>query len=173
MHIVRMHGMPRRYAILPGSPTQQPGIISMNKFMTYSAFALGLSVDLCVNFFYSLVAGPPATDNRARQLAPVDDPSPPSTSTLSHPDRPSRSLRVQRARKTRTTPRPNPGPHRDRSTRSWEVRPSIPISVVGRSASNRWFRRPSTDIHHYRDRRISERAIVLPAPALGRRRRGK
>jgi cytochrome c oxidase subunit 1 len=65
MHIVGMHGMPRRYADYTGfAYLNNPGIIGMNKFMTYSAFALGLSqIIFAWNFFYSLVAGPKAPDN--------------------------------------------------------------------------------------------------------------
>lgn len=65
MHIVGMHGMPRRYADYTGfTYLNNPGIIGMNKFMTYSAFALGLTqIIFAWNFFYSLVAGPKASDN--------------------------------------------------------------------------------------------------------------
>src|SRR5262245_23112077 len=62
MHIVGMHGHPRRIA----DPTIYPylqgaGIIGMNQFMTISAFLLGLTQLLLVyNFFYSLFLGPKA-----------------------------------------------------------------------------------------------------------------
>jgi cytochrome c oxidase subunit 1 len=65
MHIVGWHGHMRRipdptvYEFLRGS-----GIVWMNQFMTYCAFALGLSqLILVVNFFYSMVAGPRASAN--------------------------------------------------------------------------------------------------------------
>jgi cytochrome c oxidase subunit 1 len=65
MHIVGMHGFPRRipdgsvYAYLAG-----PGIVGMNRFMTLSAFGLGLTQILfAFNFFYSLVFGPRASAN--------------------------------------------------------------------------------------------------------------
>jgi cytochrome c oxidase subunit 1 len=65
MHIIGMHGHPRRIA----DPTvyqflQGAGIMGMNQFMTYCAFALGLTQILfAVNFVYSLVAGPKAPAN--------------------------------------------------------------------------------------------------------------
>src|SRR6202012_4149868 len=65
MHIVGMHGHPRRiadpsvYEFLRG-----PAIMGMNKIMTYSAFGLGLAqIPFAINFFYSLVAGPRAIAN--------------------------------------------------------------------------------------------------------------
>jgi cytochrome c oxidase subunit 1 len=65
MHIVGMHGHPRRiadpslYAFL-----QTPGIMGMNQFMTYSAFGLGLTQLLFVyNFISSLIVGPRAEAN--------------------------------------------------------------------------------------------------------------
>ncbi len=65
MHIIGMHGHPRRiadpyvYNFLDVS-----GIHFMNEFMTWCAFGLGLTQILfAVNFFYSLVAGPKATEN--------------------------------------------------------------------------------------------------------------
>jgi cytochrome c oxidase subunit 1 len=65
MHIVGMHGMPRRYADFTHlSYLNNPSIIGMNRFMTYSAFGLGLAqLIFAYNFFYSLVAGPRAVDN--------------------------------------------------------------------------------------------------------------
>jgi cytochrome c oxidase subunit 1 len=65
MHIVGMHGMPRRYADYTLFPyLNNPSVIGMNRFMTYSALGLGLTQLIFVyNFFYSLVAGPRATDN--------------------------------------------------------------------------------------------------------------
>jgi cytochrome c oxidase subunit I len=65
MHIVGMHGMPRRYADYTGFEyLNNPGIIGMNQFMTYSAFLLGLTqLILAFNFFYSLVYGPKAGAN--------------------------------------------------------------------------------------------------------------
>ena len=65
MHIIGMHGHPRRIA----DPTLYPylsgaGIVGMNQFMTISAFGLGLTQLLfAANFFYSLVFGPKAADN--------------------------------------------------------------------------------------------------------------
>src|SRR5512135_1377283 len=65
MHIIGMHGHPRRIA----DPTVYPylqgaGITGMNQFMTYSAFALGLTqLIFAYNFFHSLVAGPKASAN--------------------------------------------------------------------------------------------------------------
>jgi len=65
MHIIGMHGHPRRIA----DPTIYPylrgaGVVGMNQFMTYNAFLLGLSQLIFVwNFFYSLVAGPRAGEN--------------------------------------------------------------------------------------------------------------
>jgi cytochrome c oxidase subunit 1 len=65
MHIIGMHGHPRRIA----DPTIYPylqgaGVIGMNRFMTYSAFLLGLSqIIFATNFIYSLFAGPPAGNN--------------------------------------------------------------------------------------------------------------
>jgi cytochrome c oxidase subunit 1 len=65
MHIIGMHGHPRRiadpsvYQFLQGA-----GITGMNQFMTYSAFALGLTqIIFAFNFLYSLVAGPKAPAN--------------------------------------------------------------------------------------------------------------
>jgi cytochrome c oxidase subunit I len=65
MHIIGMHGHPRRiadptaYAYLQGA-----GVTGMNQFMTYSAFGLGLTQLIFVfNFFSSLVAGPKAAAN--------------------------------------------------------------------------------------------------------------
>ncbi len=65
MHIVGMHGMPRRYASYLDIPfLNNPGVIRMNVFMTYSAFGLGLTqLIFAFNFFYSLVAGPRAPAN--------------------------------------------------------------------------------------------------------------
>ena len=64
MHIIGMHGHPRRiadptvYAYLQGA-----GIVGMNRFMTYCAFGLGLSqIIFAYNFFYSLFAGPRSGD---------------------------------------------------------------------------------------------------------------
>ncbi len=60
MHIIGLHGHPRRIA----DPTvyqflTTPGVVGMNRFMTLSAFGLGLTQILfAFNFLYSLVAGP-------------------------------------------------------------------------------------------------------------------
>jgi cytochrome c oxidase subunit 1 len=65
MHIVGLHGHPRRIA----DPTvylflQGAGITGMNQFMTINAFLLGLTQFIfAYNFCYSLVAGPKASDN--------------------------------------------------------------------------------------------------------------
>jgi cytochrome c oxidase subunit 1 len=65
MHIIGMHGHPRRIA----DPTIYPylqaaGVIGMNQFMTYSAFALGLAQLLfAYNFITSLFMGQRAGDN--------------------------------------------------------------------------------------------------------------
>jgi cytochrome c oxidase subunit I len=65
MHIIGMHGFPRRipdgtiYELLNG-----PGIVGMNRFMTISAFGLGLAqIIFALNFLYSLVLGPKAPAN--------------------------------------------------------------------------------------------------------------
>jgi cytochrome c oxidase subunit 1 len=65
MHIVGMHGHPRRiadptaYEFLRGA-----GIMGMNQFMTINAFLLGLAqLIFAYNFVYSLVAGPKAPPN--------------------------------------------------------------------------------------------------------------
>jgi cytochrome c oxidase subunit 1 len=65
MHIVGMHGHPRRiadptiYAYLRG-----PAITGMNLTMTISALLLGATqIIFALNFFYSLVAGPRASAN--------------------------------------------------------------------------------------------------------------
>jgi len=65
MHIVGMHGHPRRiadpntYGYLRGA-----GIVGMNQFMTINAFLLGLAqLIFAYNFIYSLVAGPKASAN--------------------------------------------------------------------------------------------------------------
>ena len=65
MHIVGMHGHPRRiadptvYAYLQGA-----GVVGMNQFMTINAFLLGLTqLIFAYNFLYSLAAGPKAPAN--------------------------------------------------------------------------------------------------------------
>ena len=65
MHIVGMHGMPRRYADTSLAPyLNTPEIVGMNAFMTYCAFGLGLAQILfAANFAYSLFFGPRAGDN--------------------------------------------------------------------------------------------------------------
>ena len=65
MHIIGMHGHPRRIA----DPTIYPylqgaGVMGMNQFMTYSAFLLGLTQLIIVyNFVSSLFIGPKAPAN--------------------------------------------------------------------------------------------------------------
>ncbi len=65
MHIIGMHGHPRRIAdptVYPFLST--PGIVGMNQFMTYNAFLLGLSqIPFAINFLYSIRLGPKAGDN--------------------------------------------------------------------------------------------------------------
>ncbi|MDR3637539.1 MAG: cbb3-type cytochrome c oxidase subunit I [Isosphaeraceae bacterium] len=65
MHIVGMHGMPRRYADYTGfAYLNNSAVIGMNQIMTYSAFGLGLAqLIFAWNFFYSLIAGPKAGPN--------------------------------------------------------------------------------------------------------------
>ncbi|WP_435006896.1 cytochrome c oxidase subunit I [Tundrisphaera lichenicola] len=65
MHIIGMHGHPRRIA----DPTLYPflsgaGIVGMNQFMTINAFALGIvQILIAGNFIYSLAFGPKAPAN--------------------------------------------------------------------------------------------------------------
>ena len=65
MHIVGMHGHPRRIA----DPTvyaflNNPSILGMNRVMTYSAIGLGLTqLIFAYNFLHSLFFGPTAGDN--------------------------------------------------------------------------------------------------------------
>ncbi len=81
MHIIGMHGHPRRIA----DPTVYPflagaGIVGMNRFMTWSAFGLGISQILFAgNFLYSLVLGPKAPANpwHANTLEWATDSPPP------------------------------------------------------------------------------------------------
>jgi cytochrome c oxidase subunit 1 len=65
MHIVGMHGQPRRYADwTPFDYLNNPSIHFMNDFMTYSAMLLGATqLILIYNFFHSLFWGPKAPDN--------------------------------------------------------------------------------------------------------------
>ncbi len=65
MHIVGMHGMPRRYADYTGfAYLNNPTVIGMNQFMTISAFGLGAAqLIFAFNFLYSIVAGPKSGDN--------------------------------------------------------------------------------------------------------------
>jgi cytochrome c oxidase subunit 1 len=63
MHIVGMHGQPRRYADYTTYEMFR-GLVPLNQFMTYSAFVLGLSqLIFAYNFLASLVIGPRAGDN--------------------------------------------------------------------------------------------------------------
>jgi cytochrome c oxidase subunit 1 len=65
MHIIGMHGHPRRIA----DPTIYPflatkGVVGMNQFMTICAMGLGLAqIPFAFNFIYSLFFGPRAGDN--------------------------------------------------------------------------------------------------------------
>jgi len=65
MHIVGMHGMPRRYADYTGFEyLNNASIIGMNQFMTISAMGLGLAqLIFAYNFLYSIAAGPKASEN--------------------------------------------------------------------------------------------------------------
>jgi cytochrome c oxidase subunit I len=65
MHIVGLHGQPRRYAdFTPFTFLNTPTIHGLNEFMTYSAFGLGLAQLIIVyNFVASLIAGPKAPAN--------------------------------------------------------------------------------------------------------------
>jgi cytochrome c oxidase subunit 1 len=82
MHIVGMHGHPRRIA----DPTayeylRGAGTVGMNQFMTINAFLLGLSqLIFAANFIYSLFAGPKAPANpwHANTLEWVAATSPPA-----------------------------------------------------------------------------------------------
>jgi cytochrome c oxidase subunit 1 len=63
MHIVGLHGQPRRYADYTMFELFR-GLVPLNQFMTYSAFGLGLAqLIFAYNFFASLIAGPKAPDN--------------------------------------------------------------------------------------------------------------
>ncbi len=65
MHIIGMHGHPRRIAdptIYPFLAT--PGIVGMNRFMTVNAILLGFTqIIFAFNLVYSLIFGPKAGDN--------------------------------------------------------------------------------------------------------------
>jgi cytochrome c oxidase subunit 1 len=82
MHIIGMHGHPRRIA----DPTvyeylRGAGTMGLNQFMTISAFGLGLTqLIFAFNFFYSLFAGPKASDNpwHSNSLEWVATSSPPA-----------------------------------------------------------------------------------------------
>jgi cytochrome c oxidase subunit 1 len=65
MHIVGMHGQPRRYADYSlFQYLNTPGIAGMNEFMTWCAFGLGLTqLILVYNFVHSLVFGQRAGNN--------------------------------------------------------------------------------------------------------------
>lgn len=65
MHIVGLHGQPRRYAdYTQFDYLHNGGIIGMNQFMTISAFVLGLAQLLfAYNFIKSLFVGEPAGQN--------------------------------------------------------------------------------------------------------------
>ncbi|SIO21872.1 cytochrome c oxidase subunit 1 [Singulisphaera sp. GP187] len=81
MHIVGMHGMPRRYADFSAFPyLNTPSLRHLNVIMTYSAFGLGLAqIPFAINFFYSMVAGPKAGPNpwKANSLEWATDSPPP------------------------------------------------------------------------------------------------
>ncbi len=65
MHIIGMHGHPRRIAdptIYPVLAT--PGVVGMNQFMTICAMGLGISqIPFAFNFFYSIFLGPKSGPN--------------------------------------------------------------------------------------------------------------
>jgi len=65
MHIVGLHGQPRRLADYTTYEfLNNPGIVGMNRFMTYSAFGLGAAqLIFAYNFLHSLAFGRPAGDN--------------------------------------------------------------------------------------------------------------
>jgi cytochrome c oxidase subunit 1 len=65
MHIIGMHGHPRRIADYTLYPyLQGAGTVGMNQFMTISAFILGLAqLVIMYNFIYSLFFGPRAPEN--------------------------------------------------------------------------------------------------------------
>jgi cytochrome c oxidase subunit I len=65
MHIVGLHGQPRRYAdFTPFAYLNTPGIHGLNEFMTYCALGLGLTqVIIAYNFFHSLIFGAKAPAN--------------------------------------------------------------------------------------------------------------
>jgi cytochrome c oxidase subunit 1 len=65
MHLVGLHGQPRRYAdFTPFLYLNTPGIHGLNEFMTYCAFGLGLTqIIIAYNFFHSLALGPKAPAN--------------------------------------------------------------------------------------------------------------
>ncbi len=65
MHIVGMHGMPRRYADYTGFQyLNNASVIGMNQFMTISAIGLGLAqIIFAFNFLYSIAAGKKSGDN--------------------------------------------------------------------------------------------------------------
>ena len=71
----------------------------MNQFMTYSAFALGLTqMIFACNFLYSLVAGPKAAANpwHSNTLEWADIVAAAALQLRGHPDRLPRPLRIQR-----------------------------------------------------------------------------
>ncbi len=102
MHIIGMHGHPRRIA----DPTIYPylhgaGIIGMNQFMTINAFLLGLTqLIFAFNFLYSLVAGPKAPINpwHANTLEWAHLLASAALQLRAHPHRLPRAVRIQRAR---------------------------------------------------------------------------
>ncbi len=149
MHIVGMHGHPRRIA----DPTvyeylRGAGIVGMNQFMTISAFCLGLTqIIFAYNFFYSLFAGPKAPRQPvALEHARVDDDLAAAVLQLrADPHGLPRPVRVQRAGRGRRLPaadrappgrgraaRPGHGlsdawtPNPPRSRRSPRPRPTAP-----------------------------------------------
>jgi len=81
MHIVGMHGMPRRYAEFAMFPyLNNPSMHLMNVIMTYSAFGLGLAqIPFAINFFVSMFAGEKAGPNpwKANSLEWATDSPPP------------------------------------------------------------------------------------------------
>ena len=126
MHIVGMHGHPRRiadpntYLYLQGA-----GIVGMNQFMTINAFLLGLTQFIfAYNFVHSIFFGPKASENpwHANTLEWATSLSAGALQLRADPDGLPCPLRVQRAGRRGRLSAANPCPGRlrpVRSIRSW------------------------------------------------------